>query len=92
MGPDGIHTRVTKELQKELAKPLSNIYQQSWLTGGIPDDWNLTNVAALYKNVCKEDPGKCKPFHGSRQGYGRDHPEFHCTAHAEQPGHQAQPK
>jgi len=38
MGPDGIHPRVLKELVEELAKPLSIIYQQYWLTGEVPDD------------------------------------------------------
>ncbi|KAK4818945.1 hypothetical protein QYF61_022210 [Mycteria americana] len=33
MGPDEIHLRVLKELAEVLTKPLSTIYQQSWLTG-----------------------------------------------------------
>lgn len=34
MGPDGIHPRMNpRELAEELAKPLSIIYQQSWLLG-----------------------------------------------------------
>ena len=39
MGPDGIHPRVLKELTDVLAKPLSIIYQQSWITGEVPVDW-----------------------------------------------------
>lgn len=68
MDPDGIHPRVMRELEKELAKPLSSIYQQSWLTGEIPDDRNLAKVTPIYKNVWKDDPGKYRPYHGSRQG------------------------
>ncbi|KFW06029.1 RNA-directed DNA polymerase from mobile element jockey, partial [Fulmarus glacialis] len=61
MGPDGIHPRVLRELAKELAKPLSIIYQQSWLTGDVPDDWRLANVSPIYKKGQKEDPGNYRP-------------------------------
>ncbi|KAF1472608.1 hypothetical protein FQV18_0007885, partial [Eudyptula minor novaehollandiae] len=61
MGPDGIHPRVLRELAKELAKPLSIIYQQSWLTGEVPDDWRLANVTPIYKKGRKEDPGNYRP-------------------------------
>ncbi|KAF1512409.1 putative RNA-directed DNA polymerase from transposon X-element, partial [Eudyptula albosignata] len=61
MGPDGIHPRVLRELAEELAKPLSIIYQQSWLTGEVPDDWRLANVTPIYKKGRKEDPGNYRP-------------------------------
>ncbi|GAB0208076.1 mitochondrial enolase superfamily member 1 [Grus japonensis] len=61
MGPDGIHPRVLRELVEELAKPLSIIYQQSWLTGEVPDDWRLANVMPIYKKGWKEDPGNYRP-------------------------------
>jgi len=38
MGPDGIHPRVLKELADVLAKPLSIICHQSWLTREVPVD------------------------------------------------------
>jgi len=38
MGPDEIHPRVLKELADVLAKPLSTICQQSWLTVEVPVD------------------------------------------------------
>jgi len=46
MGLDGIHPRVLRQLAKELAKTLSIIYQQSWLTG---DGWRITSVTHIYK-------------------------------------------
>jgi len=40
---------VLRELAEELAKPLSITYQQSWLTGEVPDDWKMTSVMSVYK-------------------------------------------
>ncbi|RMB99845.1 hypothetical protein DUI87_23623 [Hirundo rustica rustica] len=48
---DGIHPRVMRELAGELAKLLSIIYHQSWLTGEVPDDWKLANVTPFTKRV-----------------------------------------
>jgi len=56
MGPDGIHPRVLREPAEELAKPLSIISQQSWLTGEVPDDWRIASVTSIYKKGWKEDP------------------------------------
>jgi len=62
MGLDGIHPRVLRELAEELAKPLSIIYQQSWLTGEVPDDWRIrARVTPIYKQGQKEDPRNYRP-------------------------------
>ncbi|KAK4825377.1 hypothetical protein QYF61_027143 [Mycteria americana] len=61
VGPDQIHPRVLKELADVLTKPLSIIYQQSWLTGEVPVDWRLANVTPSYKKGQKEDPGNYRP-------------------------------
>ncbi|KAK4823577.1 LOW QUALITY PROTEIN: hypothetical protein QYF61_003581 [Mycteria americana] len=61
MGPDEIHPRVLKELADVLTKPLSIIYQQSWLTGEVPADWRLANVTPIFKKGRKEDPGNYRP-------------------------------
>ncbi|KFQ39647.1 hypothetical protein N332_02163, partial [Mesitornis unicolor] len=61
MGPDGIYPRVLRELAEVLAKPLSIIYQQSWLTGEVPVYWKLANVTLIYKRGWKEDPGNYRP-------------------------------
>ncbi|KAK4826198.1 hypothetical protein QYF61_006142 [Mycteria americana] len=61
MGPDEIHPRVLKELADVLTKPLSIIYQQSWLTGEVPADWRLANVTPIFKKGRKEDLGNYRP-------------------------------
>jgi len=61
MGPDRIHPRVLRALAEELAKPLSIIYQQSWLTENIPDDWRIASVTFIYRKGWKEDPGNYRP-------------------------------
>ncbi|KAJ7406534.1 hypothetical protein BTVI_65238 [Pitangus sulphuratus] len=61
MGLDGIHPRVMRELEEELAKPLSIIYQQLWLTGEVPDDWKSANVMPIHKKGWKADSGNYRP-------------------------------
>ncbi|TRZ08707.1 hypothetical protein HGM15179_018383 [Zosterops borbonicus] len=61
MGPDGIHPRVMREMADGLAKPLSIIYNQSWLTGEVLDDWKLANVIPIHKKGGQEDPGNYRP-------------------------------
>ncbi|GAB0203973.1 mitochondrial enolase superfamily member 1 [Grus japonensis] len=61
MGQDGIHPRVLRELVEMLIKPLSIIYQQSWLTREVPVDWRLANVTPIYKKGQKEDLGNYRP-------------------------------
>ncbi|KAK4828333.1 LOW QUALITY PROTEIN: hypothetical protein QYF61_025802 [Mycteria americana] len=61
MGPDEIHPRVLKELAEVLTKPLSIMYQQSWLTEEVPADWRLANVTPIFKKGRKEDPGNYRP-------------------------------
>jgi len=46
---------------EELAKTLSIICQQSWLTEEVPDDWRIANVTPIYKKDRKEDPGNYRP-------------------------------
>ncbi|KAK4818042.1 hypothetical protein QYF61_004569 [Mycteria americana] len=61
MGLDGIHPRVLRDLAEELAKPLSIIYQQSSLTGEVPDNWRLASVTPIYKKDRKKDLGNYRP-------------------------------
>jgi len=69
---DRIHPKVLRELAEELAKPLSVIYQQFWLTREVPDNWKIADVTAIYKKGCKEDPVTYRPV---REYYGAVDPE-----------------
>jgi len=62
MGPDGLHPRVMRELVDVVAKPLSIILWQSWLTGDVPADWRLANVTPIFKKGQKDDPGSYRPI------------------------------
>ena len=57
MGPDGVHPRVLRELAEVVAEPLSVIFQRSWRTGEVPEDWITANVTPVFKKGKKEDLG-----------------------------------
>ncbi|KGL75503.1 RNA-directed DNA polymerase from mobile element jockey, partial [Tinamus guttatus] len=61
MGPDRMHPRVLWELAEVIAKPLSIIFERSWRTGEVPEDWKKANVTPVFKNGKKEDPGNYRP-------------------------------
>ena len=62
MGPDGLHPRVLRELADVVAKPLSIIFWQSWLTGDVLVDWKLANVTPIFKKGRRDDPGSYRPI------------------------------
>ena len=91
MGTDGIHLRVPRELAEELSKPLSIIYQQSWLTGEVPDGWRLSSVTPIFKKGGSGKLWTCEPDLGGGKDYGALHLECTHQARAGQPGDQAEP-
>ena len=62
MGPDGLHPRVLRELADVVAKPLSIILRQSWLTRNVLAGWSLANVTPIFKKGRKDDPGSYRPI------------------------------
>jgi len=60
IGSDGIHQRELKELVVNV-KLLSIIYQHSWSTREVPEDWRLASVTHIYKKGSKEDLGNYRP-------------------------------
>ncbi|KFP28835.1 RNA-directed DNA polymerase from mobile element jockey, partial [Colius striatus] len=61
MGPDGMHPRVLRELADVIAKPLSIIFEHSWRTGEVPEDWRKANVTPAFKKGRKDNPGNYRP-------------------------------
>ncbi|PKU37371.1 rna-directed dna polymerase from mobile element jockey- hypothetical protein [Limosa lapponica baueri] len=57
VGPDGIHLRVLRELAEVIAGPLSIIFERSWRTGEVPEDWRKASVIPVFKKGKKEDLG-----------------------------------
>ena len=53
-GPDGIHGTVLKNCAVSLAKPLTMMYNTSYVTGCIPDEWKFASVVPIHK---KDDKG-----------------------------------
>ena len=52
-GPDGIHGMVLKSCAPSLAKPLTIMFNISFVTGIIPDDWKLASVVPIHKRMKK---------------------------------------
>ncbi|GAB0180609.1 mitochondrial enolase superfamily member 1 [Grus japonensis] len=61
MDPDWMHPRVLRDLTDVIAMPFSIIFERSWKTEEVPEDWRKANVTLLIKKGKKEDPGNYRP-------------------------------
>jgi len=52
---------VLRELAYVIAEPLSIIFERSWRTGEVPEDWRKVSVSPVFKNYKKKDPGNYRP-------------------------------
>jgi len=61
MDSDGTHPRELRELAEVMAEPLSIIFERSWKTGEVPEDWRKASVTPVFRKGKKEDPGNYRP-------------------------------
>ena len=61
-GPDGIHPRVLFELREFILKPLLIIFQTSWETNKLPEDWKLANISAIFEKGKKSMADNYRPI------------------------------
>jgi len=57
MGPAGMHPQVLRELADVIAEPFSIIFERSWRTREVPEDWRKASVTPIFKKGKKEDLG-----------------------------------
>ena len=60
-GPDDIHPLLLKECATILAEPLSQIFQQSFDSGILPDDWKTANIVPIFKKGDRTNPANYRP-------------------------------
>ena len=48
MDPNGMHPQVLRELAGIIAEPLYVIFERSWRTGEVPEDWRKDNVTSVF--------------------------------------------
>jgi hypothetical protein len=61
-GPDQLLPRVLKELAPAIAPIVTNLFNRSYRTGAVPQDWRNANVTAIYKKGKKTLASNYRPI------------------------------
>ena len=64
IGPDGIDV---------IAEPLSIIFERSWRTGDVPEDWRKANVTPVFKKGKQAGQPHLHPGKGDEAAYPGGH-------------------
>lgn len=60
-GPDGITTRILQDYVKPLSIPLTQLFNLSMRSGGVPEMWKHANVTPIFKKGSKSKPENYRP-------------------------------
>lgn len=60
-GSDGLHPKLLFELRKEIAMPLTSIYNKSIKQGIVPGDWKYAEVTPIFKKGNKNEVSNYRP-------------------------------
>ncbi|BHF65937.1 hypothetical protein SprV_0200895100 [Sparganum proliferum] len=60
-GADAIPAKMLKELAPEMSKPLTLIFQTSFLTGCLPSDWKSATITPLFKGGSRASANNYRP-------------------------------
>ena len=61
-GPDQIHGKILKNCASALCTPLTLLFQSSFYTCNIPNDWKTANVVPVYKKGSKNSVQNYRPI------------------------------
>ena len=61
-GPDELPARVLKETANQIAPIIAQIFQQSYNTGKLPNDWLKALATPIHKKSHKYDPANYRPI------------------------------
>ncbi len=61
-GPDKISARFLQTFSNELSKPLAILFNKSFQTGELPEDWKIGNITPIFKKGAKSEPSNYRPI------------------------------
>ena len=59
---DKVQPKVLKMCSNSLCVPLSLIFNESYVSGIVPDLWRKANIVPLFKKSCKLEPSNYRPI------------------------------